>query len=166
MSSLPKARTVSSTARRQSAARLTSARMNVASPPCCLICRTTASPRCWFRPVIATFAPSLENSSAVASPMPEVPPVMRATLPFRRMRGILPAEDVEALLHRLQVVSQFEFWLRKVGAQRGGTRSISPVCDEGNDIAIGISHLKISSTPGLLGERLSELHASRLEFIK
>jgi len=26
------------------------------------------------------------------------------------------------------------------------------VFDEGNDIAIGISYLKISSTPGLLGE--------------
>jgi hypothetical protein len=40
------------------------------------------------------------------------------------------------------------------------------LCDEGNDIAIGISYLKISSTLGLLGECLRELYGSRLEFLK
>src|SRR6516165_3650071 len=35
---------------------------------------------------MASRAPSRANRSAVASPMPEVPPVMRATCWFRRMR--------------------------------------------------------------------------------
>src|ERR1700716_4621432 len=39
---------------------------------------------------MATFAPSLAKSSAVASPIPEVPPVMSAILSFRRIEGISP----------------------------------------------------------------------------
>ncbi len=40
-----------------------------------------AASRDWSRPQIATAAPSARNSRAVASPMPEVPPVTTATLP-------------------------------------------------------------------------------------
>src|ERR1700730_788920 len=39
---------------------------------------------------MATFAPSLAKSSAVASPIPEVPPVMSAILFFRRIEVISP----------------------------------------------------------------------------
>src|ERR1700730_1520359 len=39
---------------------------------------------------MTTFAPSSAKSSAVASPIPEVPPVMSAILSFRRIEGISP----------------------------------------------------------------------------
>ena len=48
----------------------------------------TAWPRFSLRPVMAILAPSLAKSRAVASPMPEVPPVMRATLSCRRIHDL------------------------------------------------------------------------------
>ena len=39
----------------------------------------------WFRPAIATFAPSAMNRLAVASPMPLLPPVIKVTLPVSLM---------------------------------------------------------------------------------
>src|SRR5260370_18570283 len=45
---------------------------------------------------MATFAPSLAKSSAVASPIPEVPPVMSAILSFRRIEGISPTLSQQA----------------------------------------------------------------------
>ena len=49
-------------------------------------------------------------------------------------------------------------------SRRKGMRSISPIGHEGNNIAIGIAYLKISSAPRLLGESLREFDAARLEF--
>src|ERR1700742_1102698 len=54
--------------------------MNRADPPSCLIPATTASPSGARRPGRTTFAPSFANSSALARPMPEVPPVTNITL--------------------------------------------------------------------------------------
>src|SRR5205085_1360067 len=48
------------------------------SPP---ISRAAASSVRWSRPVMTTRAPCSLNSLAVAKPMPELPPVMTATLP-------------------------------------------------------------------------------------
>src|SRR5712692_6237019 len=48
------------------------------SPP---ISRLASSSVCWSRPVMTTRAPCSLNSFAVARPMPELPPVMTATLP-------------------------------------------------------------------------------------
>lgn len=45
-------------------------------------------------------------------------------------------------------------------------RLTSSVCDKGNDIAVEISHLKISSAPGLFCELLRKLDVSRLELLK
>ena len=51
-------------------------------------------------------------------------------------------------------------------SQEVSKSSLPPVGDEGNDIAIGILHLKIRPAPGLLGQSLHELHAPRLEFLE
>src|SRR5258706_10901380 len=80
MSRPPKARSVSSTAGWQSSALRTSERMKTALPPSFTILSATACPRFSSRPVIVTLAPSLAKSAAVASPMPDVPPVISATL--------------------------------------------------------------------------------------
>src|SRR6185295_18458210 len=85
MSRRPKALTVSSTARRHSAALRTSVRRKMACPPPFKICSITAWPRFSLRPVMATLAPSLANRTAVALPMPEVPPVISATLSCKRI---------------------------------------------------------------------------------
>src|SRR5438034_5641959 len=88
---------VSSTARLQSEARRTSERMKIPSPPALLTsCRTTR-PRTSSRPVSATLAPSRANSTAVARPIPEVPPVMSATFPSSRIGSALLARDEPAV---------------------------------------------------------------------
>src|SRR5580704_1808849 len=92
---------VSSTARWHSAALRTSVRRKIALPPASRIAAVTAWPRVSLRPVMATAAPSRANRSAVASPMPEVPPVMRATWLWRRMDWdrILRSQSARALCH-------------------------------------------------------------------
>ena len=57
----------------------------MALPPSFMIFSATAWPRFSLRPVIVTLAPSLAKKTAVASPMPDVPPVIRATLCSKRM---------------------------------------------------------------------------------
>src|SRR6266852_5409988 len=86
ISSRPNERSVSSTARWHSAALRTSVRRKIVFPPDSRMRAMTAWPRDSLRPVMATFAPSCANSSATASPMPDVPPVIRATLFSRRMK--------------------------------------------------------------------------------
>src|SRR5215212_1775353 len=48
---------------------------------CALMSRSAASPRSGLRPTTTTFAPIATSATAVAFPIPEVPPVMRAVLP-------------------------------------------------------------------------------------
>ena len=59
----------------------TSARMNVAAPPSASISRATAAPLSSCQSDTTTLAPSRANSSALARPMPEPPPVTIAVLP-------------------------------------------------------------------------------------
>src|SRR6266576_3070973 len=84
---------VSATARLHSSALRTSARTKTALPPSLTILSVTASPRFSLRPVIVTFAPSRAKRIAVASPIPDVPPVISAILFSNRMIliPILPA---------------------------------------------------------------------------
>src|SRR5437879_11388046 len=52
----------------------------MASPPFSLISRATALPRSTPRAARTTLAPSLANACAAARPIPEFPPVTKATL--------------------------------------------------------------------------------------
>src|SRR5256885_60710 len=54
-----------------------------------LMCFAAASSVARVRPEIAIFAPSFANSTAAASPMPEPPPVIQATLPLSSPAGVL-----------------------------------------------------------------------------
>src|SRR5919197_6041550 len=54
--------------------------MNMPSPPFFLMRETISFPSFSRRPETTTFAPSRANASAVAEPMPLVPPVTSATL--------------------------------------------------------------------------------------
>src|SRR5207245_1443515 len=56
-----------------------------ARPPLFLISSTKLFPAVSFRSAMATAAPSRAKSSAVARPIPEAPPVMRAVLACRRI---------------------------------------------------------------------------------
>src|SRR2546426_765796 len=67
---------------RTSSGDLRSARTNSASPPFASIAATTSAPRASLRPLISTRAPSRASASAVARPMPEVPPVTNARCPL------------------------------------------------------------------------------------
>ncbi len=59
-----------------------------------------------FRPVIATFAPSSMNASAVAKPIPEEPPVMRATCPSSdRIRAGIVHSAIRSMHHLVQVLA-------------------------------------------------------------
>src|SRR4051794_26444865 len=58
----------------------TSTLTKVASPPAALTWRTVSLPSSTRRPATTTSAPSRANASAVARPMPLVPPVINATL--------------------------------------------------------------------------------------
>jgi hypothetical protein len=80
MSSRPKARTAASTAPRQSFDLDTSQRKNRALPPSFSMASKAFLPRCSSRAATTTEAPSAANSMAVASPIPELPPVTIATL--------------------------------------------------------------------------------------
>jgi hypothetical protein len=70
-----------------SSSRMTSVCTNKPRPPVEVISRATCSPSATRRPETTTFAPSLAKASAVALPMPEVPPVIR-TVFFSKV-GIL-----------------------------------------------------------------------------
>src|SRR5918911_1866034 len=52
-------------------------------------CFRAASSVARVRPAITTLAPALANSTAAASPMPEPPPVIHATLPLSSPAGVL-----------------------------------------------------------------------------
>src|SRR2546422_10179497 len=67
---------------RTSSGDLRSARTTSASPPSASIAATTSAPRASLRPLISTCAPSRASASAVARPMPEVPPVTNARCPL------------------------------------------------------------------------------------
>jgi len=92
MSSRPKAASVSATTRSQSAALLTSACTGATRPPAARISAAVCSSRSRPRAAIATAAPSCASSTAVARPMPCVPPVTIATFPFRP-RSMPPSLD-------------------------------------------------------------------------
>src|SRR5262249_3311397 len=81
MSSFPNFSTAKSTIFFTSASLAISARMNAASPPSFLISATTCAPSFSRLPERTTFAPPRAKATAVALPMPEVPPVTSATLP-------------------------------------------------------------------------------------
>src|SRR5258706_12180635 len=120
MSRPPKARSVSSIAWWQSSALRTSERMKTALPPSFTILSATACPRFSSRPVIVTLAPSLAKSAAVASPMPDVPPVIKATLfsnriffnptpPDLRRRQPVPLRSQKMLHHWQDTVLRGRF---------------------------------------------------------
>src|SRR5215212_3821811 len=72
--------------------------MNMPRAPCCLISSTTRSPNSARRPVMTTSAPSSANRKAVALPIPDVAPVMIATLFDSFMASpflILPLQEVD-----------------------------------------------------------------------
>src|SRR4029077_15109694 len=79
----PKSRMIRSTARRQSSARVTSVRSKNARAPLALISSAADFPSASFTSRIPTTAASLAKSNAAARPIPEAPPVIRATLPLR-----------------------------------------------------------------------------------
>src|SRR5258708_35635510 len=73
----------------------------IASPlPAALICFSAAVSVDLLLPETTTWAPAATSSSAPASPIPEPPPVIQATFPFRELSpGILRrAEQVFLLL--------------------------------------------------------------------
>src|SRR3954469_1687842 len=87
-SSRPNSATVAETADDTAAASAESAWIASARRPRFLICSTTSAARaalCWY--VSATSAPSSASRSAVAAPMPRLPPVTNATLPSRVIPG-------------------------------------------------------------------------------
>ena len=83
MSTPPNRSTVASTTRLQSDESDTSASSKSPSPPRRSTSATVASPASRFTSAMATFAPSLANSQAVACPMPSAPPVMMTTFPSK-----------------------------------------------------------------------------------
>src|SRR6266849_6268655 len=80
MSILPNSRSVRSTTRRQSPARVISADSKHPRPPAFSISVAASCPVFAFTSAITISAPSLANNNAVARPIPEAPPVMIATL--------------------------------------------------------------------------------------
>jgi hypothetical protein len=76
----PKVATVFSSKAMMSSSRPTSVWTKRAFPPAEVISRTTFSPSEMRRPETTTFAPCWEKATAVALPMPEVPPVMTTVL--------------------------------------------------------------------------------------
>src|SRR5215467_4141088 len=79
----PNASTVFSTNILTSAVLDTSPSRKSASPPAARASLAVSLPSSLRRPVRTTFAPCCEKRIAVSRPMPEVPPVMRATFPAR-----------------------------------------------------------------------------------
>src|SRR5262245_43283700 len=88
MSILPNVFTVCSIAALTSASLATSPRMNVPLPPALLTRSTVCLPSSTRRPVITTLAPRLANATAVARPMPLVPPVMNTVLFLNSDMGV------------------------------------------------------------------------------
>ena len=86
----PKASIAPATTRAQSSARLTSACIGATLPPAATICAATASSNSRPRATMTTLAPSAANITAVALPIPWVPPVTMATFPFRFNCMIFP----------------------------------------------------------------------------
>ena len=66
---------------------------------------TARSRDSWVRPQMATVAPSLKRRSAMARPMPRVPPVTIAILPFRGVHGGILSRG-ERLLRRVSAADQ------------------------------------------------------------
>ena len=63
---------------------VTSRRMKVASPPPFFISVILLCPSSSKRSQITTLAPSVANNLAVAAPIPNAPPVTKATFPSNR----------------------------------------------------------------------------------
>jgi hypothetical protein len=65
---------------------------------------TASSSSFWRRPLTKTYAPSLANSSAVANPIPSVPPVIRAILSLSLLDIFFSVEPRNVLSNRLWVI--------------------------------------------------------------
>ena len=77
-----------------SAARETSAEIPTAFTPCARpISRASRSTRCWSRATMATSTPSEARAWATARPMPMLPPVMTARLPFKFEIHVTPCNS-------------------------------------------------------------------------
>src|SRR5262250_3563067 len=102
--------------RSHAAASVTSVSIANASPPAALMTRAVSLARSPMRSTQATFAPSAANRFAVAAPMPEPAPVIRATLPFiLAAMTLLDAEDTighsttpEGAVHGFRVLEEDE----------------------------------------------------------
>lgn len=79
--SFPYSVTAARTAASLSASTDTSARTAIASPPACRMRSQVACAACSLRSTTTTFAPSRAKRRAPAFPIPEPPPVIRATSP-------------------------------------------------------------------------------------
>src|SRR5882724_5157385 len=67
----------------------TSTGVKSASPPAAWMARTVSHPASWLKSATATRAPSRAKSSAVALPIPDAPPVTKATLSLSLMVDLL-----------------------------------------------------------------------------
>src|SRR5262245_57551414 len=109
-STRPKADRVSSTARSTSAARETSASTNRARPPSRSISSAVPRPPSGFQSTTTTAAPSAAYRRAIAWPMPEPAPVIRATRSCSRIASLLSPQ---------QLGEAADDDLHLAGAQRG-----------------------------------------------
>src|SRR5215831_15840584 len=76
----------------------TSVLTKMASPPCSVIRWTVCCPPSSFMSAMTSFAPSRANVRAVALPIPDAPPVTRATFPSTRPGMVIP--PVHTYRHR------------------------------------------------------------------
>ncbi|KAF9810640.1 hypothetical protein SFRURICE_021093 [Spodoptera frugiperda] len=93
-SRLPNASIVFSTIVFACASSATSALMMRVLLPCCSHRSATAFSPASFLPTMATLAPSLANCSAVAAPMPALPPVISTTLFLKLILQLLGSKTV------------------------------------------------------------------------
>src|SRR3989442_6731079 len=101
----PYDRRAESTSFRTSASRVTSVATNVDSPQWRRMSGTTAVPSVSRRPATTTRAPSAAKASAVALPMPDVPPVTSATRFWNLFIGISPSRTDQSLTDSCQTRS-------------------------------------------------------------
>src|ERR1039458_2849894 len=114
MSSPPNLATVPDTIALASSEFDTSARIAIASPPALVIRRTVSSAPAALMSTTDTLAPSRAKSTAVARPMPEPAPVIRATLSLSLIVARLDESqflEQSAIRHRISLHS---------GARLGG----------------------------------------------
>lgn len=87
-----------------------------------------------------------------------------------RGMSLVPTESlVECWIRRVRgtnIPKVFDGGLETASFQLYATfnrMGLSTVGNEGEDIAVGISHMKVGSTPGVFGDGLSKLDIARLE---